>query len=397
MESFLNRYRNITVLLLVLLAQLVLLSVQVKNDQDVRFIRVWTVTAVTPLAKLVDTLRGGGSGFVRNYIRLHDADADNRRLQSEVDRLKLENIFLKNQLNTADRAQALQLFQARTPSKTLAARVLSRGLGAGSMVYIDRGSVAGVMRGMAVVTPDGILGKVVAAYPMSSQVLLITDPDFVAGVVSTQGRAHGNLKGQGGALCKVDYVPFEDKVDPGDWFWASGDDRIFPSGFPVGVVKSVRPGQPFKEILLDPSGLWRGLEDVLIILDPVHQNIPDTPPSNQPVWVGSPPPGGTSSVPGNATPTVPGTQPAMPGTEADKLRDVYKGAGESQGHTFGEPDKLPDYTKLQGAGMGPVTPPGAAKGTGASKSPAPVMNKDTGPGAARRANQAAGTPPGGGR
>jgi rod shape-determining protein MreC len=48
MESFLNRYRNITVLLLVIFAQLILLAVQVKNDQHVRFIRVWSVTAVSP-------------------------------------------------------------------------------------------------------------------------------------------------------------------------------------------------------------------------------------------------------------------------------------------------------------------------------------------------------------
>ena len=63
MESFLNRYRNITVLLLVIFAQLVLLAVQVKNDQDVRFIRVWTVTAVTPVARLMEGVRGGSIGF----------------------------------------------------------------------------------------------------------------------------------------------------------------------------------------------------------------------------------------------------------------------------------------------------------------------------------------------
>ncbi|MGE5071154.1 MAG: hypothetical protein ACM3KJ_10985, partial [Bacillota bacterium] len=71
MEGFLNRYRNITVLLLVILAQLVLLAVQVKNSQDVSMIRMWTVTAVTPLARILEGFRGGSVGFVRNYILLH--------------------------------------------------------------------------------------------------------------------------------------------------------------------------------------------------------------------------------------------------------------------------------------------------------------------------------------
>ena len=361
MESFLNRYRNITVLLLAILAQLVLLSLQVKNDQDVRFIRLWTVTAVSPLAKLVDALRGGGIGFVRDYIRLHDSDAENRQLHQEVDRQKLEIVFLKNQLNTADRAQALQLFQAKIPSKTLPSSVIMMGLGTNSMVFVDRGSVSGVMRGMGVLTPDGILGKVTAAYLTSSQVLLVTDPEFAAGVVSGKNHARGTLKGYDGHLCKVDYVAFEDKVEPGDWFYTSGDDRMFPSGFPVGVVKSVQPGQPFKEITLEPSGMARGLEDVLIVLDSVHQEIPDTPPGSQPVYVAPPPP---------ATGNAEIAAPAAPGTEADRVKAAYKASGDAQGHTFGEDaphSKPPDFTKLPGAGTGPP-----------AKAPAP-STKDTAP------------------
>src|SRR5947209_11536018 len=129
MESFLNRYRNITVLLLVIFAQLVLLAAQVKNDQDVQLIRVWTVTAVTPVARVAEGLRGGGSGFLHNYILLHDTNAENRRLQAEVARLKLDNIFLKTELNRADRARALELFQQRTPSKTVAATIIAMGAG----------------------------------------------------------------------------------------------------------------------------------------------------------------------------------------------------------------------------------------------------------------------------
>ena len=369
MESFLNRYRSITILLLVILAQLALVAVQVKNDQDVRLIRVWTVTAVTPVARIVEALRGGSSGLIRNYVLLYDAHEDNRRLQAEVGRLKLDNIYLKNEIGMADRAKALSVFQSHTPSRTVAATVIGIGAGTNSkVVFVDRGSVSGVERGMAVVTPDGIVGKVITAYPTASAVLLITDPDFAAGVISQKGHVHGTLKGQGTPICKVDYVPFDEKVEPGEWLYTSGDDRIFPRGFPVGVVKAVRSAQPFKEILVDPSGMARGLEDVLILVEGVHQAIPDTPPVNQSVFIGSPPPADTTKPPDNPVKSPPGG-PA--GTEADKLRTQYKDIGDAQGHKFGEgtpgskpPDfnlKLPGPVGAPAAGQAPAAAPPASK------------------------------------
>jgi rod shape-determining protein MreC len=394
MESLLNRYRNITVLLLVIMAQLVLLAVSAKNDQDVRIIRVWTVSAVSPVARIVEGLRGGGNGFLHNYILLHDTNAENKKLHAEVDRLRLENNFLKNELNTADRAKALQVFQQHTPSKMLAAKIIGIGAGSNSkVVLVDRGTVNGVQRGMAVVTPDGIVGKVVAAYPTASHVQLITDPEFAAGVI-TKGGVRGTLKGQGTPQCRVDYVSFEEKVDQGEWVYTSGDDRIFPRGFVVGVIKSVRPADRFKEISVEPWGLQRGFEDVLIIVEGVHQEIPDSPPGIQPVYIAPPPPGSGSSAEGTPAPAGPSG-----GTEADRLQSAYKALGQQQGHDFGDNlpgQKAPDFTKLgqpnpgaagQGPGTGGQGP--AAKGRGPE--PAAAAPSD----ASRRANQAGGGAPGG--
>jgi rod shape-determining protein MreC len=364
MDSLLNRYRNITVLLFVVAAQLILLAVQVRNDRDIPFIRVWTITAVTPFARLVEAVRGGSVGFVRDYIHLHEADAENRRLREEVGRLKLDNIFLRNELNQADRVKALQMFQAETQSKTLAARVF--GVGAASsakMVLVDRGSIAGVQRGMAVVTPDGIVGKVIAAYPTASQVLLVTDPEFAAGVISQKNQARGTFKGTGKDYCVVDYIAPAEKVEVGEWFYTSGDDRIFPRGFPAGVVKEVRDAQPFKEILVEPSGPRRGLEDVLIVLNGVHQEVPKTPPSNQPVYIAPPvtPTGSTDSGATGPTGATAGT-----GTEADRLRTRYKAIGDAQNHIFGEglPGSKPPNFNLAApaAGSTGVTGPAAASG-----------------------------------
>jgi rod shape-determining protein MreC len=361
METLLNRYRNITVLLLVIFAQLVLIAVQVRNDRDVRMVRVWSVTAIAPFAKVLETVRGGTSGFFSNYILMHDAREDNRRLQAELDRVKMENLFLKGEISTADRAKALVAFQQRTQSKTIAARVIAAGAGANSkVVFLDRGSGAGVEKGMPVVTPDGIVGKVIAAYPMASEVMLITDPEFAAGVVSQKNHVVGTLKGQGQGTCKVDYIPSEEKLETGEMFFTSGDDRIFPKGFPVGVVRAVRPGSPYQEVLVEPTGLERGVEAVLIVLEGVHQAIPEVAPANAPVYLGTPPPAS------------PGDQAAQPGgavgTDADRLVQKYKQIGAAENHKFGEGGpgtKPPDFNlKIPAPGAPAPTTEGAPSSTG---------------------------------
>jgi rod shape-determining protein MreC len=388
MESLLNRYRNITVLLLVIAAQLILLAVQVKSNRDIPFIRVWTVTAVTPIASVVEWMRGGSSGFLHNYIFLRDADAENRRLRDEVGKLKMDNIFLRNQLNEADRARALQVFQSTTQSKTLAARTIGAGAGSSSKtIYVDRGSVEGVQRGMAVVTPDGIVGKVIAAYPTASEVLLVSDPEFAAGVVSQKNQARGTLKGQGNGPCKVDYVPIEEKVEVGEWFYTSGEDRIFPRGFPVGVVTAVHQGQPFKEIQVEPSGLQHGLADMLIVLSGVHQEIPDTPPGAQPVYIAPAPPDPsktTGAADAGGAPAA--VEPNAPSTEADRLRTHYKALGDAQNHVFGEnlPGQKPPNFNLQLPANGVPPPP--------KQMPAPQPAKPAVP----PPGKAPAVPPGGG-
>lgn len=322
MDILLNRYRNITVLMLVLGAQLFLLAWQVRTRHDVQLLRVWSTSAFIPLAHLFDGIRNNTVGVLTNYADLMRVRDDNRKLQDQVNNLKLQNQHLRTELATADRARALALFLQKDPNRYVAARIVGTAPGAGTkVVLVDRGTKDGVRKGMAVLTPDGIAGKVTAAYPSGSQVLLVTDSTFAAGVISQKHRVHGILRGQGHNTCTVEYVQNEDSLEVGEWLYTSGNDRVFPKGLPVGQVKLVRPGKMFfKEVFVTPSGLQQGLEEVLIVVEGVHQPIPDLPDPSQPLHLLAPPPPETS------TTTGPGRviRGAMT-TEADQVMERYTG------------------------------------------------------------------------
>lgn len=358
METLLNRFRNLTVLLVVVAAQLIYLAYQVKTNRDERLIRVWAVTAVTPMAGIVETIRHNTIGFMRDYFVLLDVREQNRKLLSENKRLELENIYFRNELSTAEHARALILFQAQSPSKTVAARVIGNStVATAKAVFIDRGSTSGIEKGMAVVTPEGIIGKVVSVYPLVSQVLLITDPTFKVGVESQKGHVHGVLDCGSGA-CKVEQIQNEDKVSAGERFFTSGEDRIFPKGFPVGTVISAQPGQGMKDVKLNLSGAPAGVEEVLVVLQGIHRPIPAAPVEDTAAkMLAAPPP----------EPGEDGGQTVKTQTEADKIRQKYDAIGKEQGHVYGAlGSAIPNFNVKPGSEAKPAaaaaqtTPPAAA-------------------------------------
>jgi rod shape-determining protein MreC len=347
MDLILNRYRNLTVLLVALLAQLILLAYQVKSNQEVRLIRVWAVTAVTPLARVLESGRSSTVTFFRDYFVLLDVREENKRLKTDLSRFQMENQHLRAELSTADRASALAIFQAQTPMKTVAAHIIgSTTDSSAKAVLIDRGSLAGIQKGMAVITPDGIVGKVTSVYPTASYVLLVSDPTFAAGVISQKNHVHGTLKGQGSNTVFVDNVQNEENVEAGDLFFTSGDDGIFPKGLPAGAVVAARPGRGHKDIFLAASGFQNGLEEVLIIVEGVHLPIPEMPTVNQPVFIQPPPP-----AEGDTTGVKAPSPTGAAATDMDRLHQQYKNIADQQKHEMGERGRgAPDFNILENGG-----------------------------------------------
>lgn len=365
MELFTHRYRSLSVLVAAVLGQLLLLGYQIRGREEVPLVRVWAVTAVTGLASLIESAAEGAGAVARSYLLLVHVRRENEQLRRELDELKLEALRLRAELARAERAEALRLFQARTASRTLAARIIGAGPVLNSkVVFVDVGSRHGVEAGMAVITPDGVVGRVQAAYPASSRVVLVTDPSFAAGVISQRHHIQGTLKGKGVSLCAVDYIQNEDKLEPGEWFYTSGDDRVFPRGLPVGPAVVVRRGKLLKEVLVAPSGLGNGLEEVLIVIEGVHQPVPAQAPAALSTLHLLPPP---PADPGQLAPEQTGRAASLE-TDADRLRERYRRIGQAQGHTFGEglPGAAPpDFT------LEPAPPKPAAPDASAPPPPAP--------------------------
>jgi rod shape-determining protein MreC len=266
----LGRYRNLIVLVGVLFAQILGLAVQVKRTTDsepTRLIRIWAVGAVTPLEKALVWTETSTRYAWHNYFYLRGVRAENRDLKQQIERMSLERVRMSQDADQARRLQALLAFKEQFISGTMAAQVIG---GSGSelsrSVYIDKGESDGIKPDMAVITADGIVGKVLRVYRSTALVLLIDDQTSGVGALLDKTRLQGILRGTPSGEVVLEKVMSDETVPAGEMVLTSGGDGIFPKGLLVGRVTSVAPGSElFLNIHVRPATDLSKLEEVLVV------------------------------------------------------------------------------------------------------------------------------------
>ena len=342
MENLLTRHRNVTILVVVLFAEVVGLAVQVKRTADTdssRLIRVWTVTSISPFEKAFVAAQQSISDTWHNYFYLRGLRSQNRKLEEEIEQLRLQQVRLAEDAGQARRLQRLLGFKEQFIAHTLAAQVIgSSGSDMSRVVYIDKGAGDGVLQDMPVITADGVVGKILRVFPTSSQVLLINDPSSGVGAILEQSRLQGVIKGTPNGELVLEKMMSDERVEAGDQLLTSGGDQIFPKGLPIGTVKKVSPGKDvFLHVQVKPAAQLSRLEEVLVITQVVQRqptaqeaqtamravdilasrlpSVPDNsrlPSTGVPLPVGVSPPAAKPA----GTKTAPGAKPGMPGTTA---------------------------------------------------------------------------------
>lgn len=267
-DTLISRHRPLSLLAALILVQVLLLAFQIKRENNVRLVRYWTVQTLTPVERAGTWSFSKIGGLWSGYIGLRNARTENARLQKELDDLRMRNRELESQAAEGQRLASLLNFRNAHPEASmLAAEVIGASADPTShTLFINRGERDHVHRNLAVITPEGIVGKIVEVFPTSSQVLLINDKESGVGALFAGTRTHGVVKGSGDPNPRMDYIVNDEKVQVGDKILTSGEDHIFPKDLPIGKVESAKAGAPFQVISIDPAARLDRLEDVLVLL-----------------------------------------------------------------------------------------------------------------------------------
>lgn len=268
MQAFVRRHIPLIVLIAVLLAQFLLLAVQATGKRNIRLIKVWAVAAFDPFERSVRGLTDATTGTLHSYGGLWSAEQENKDLREQLSEAQARIVSLSEAKAENDRLRSLLDLSRRLPLKTIAATVIAASPGTSSAIFIDKGSAQGIEPDVPVITPDGIIGKTVAVFHHTTQVLLLTDRTSGVGAMLQQSQAEGVVKGDGDGMCHLAYIMNEEPVSPGESVITSGLDQIFPKGLLIGTVVKVSNGNIYKNIDVKPAAALDRLEDVLVVLKP---------------------------------------------------------------------------------------------------------------------------------
>lgn len=270
MDYTLHRNRNRLLLGVLVLAQLLLLGYQVRRPDagGIRLVRLWSVEAILPAERAMQRTVGHTRGWFQGYVALQAVNQRNEALESQVSQLEIQNQRLRESVRELPQLEALLKFERSYGLSTRAAQVISSGASADvQAIYLDQGSGSGLARNMAVVTPQGVVGKLSQVLSSSAQVLLVTDPDSGVGVLIGATGVHGILRGLGAGRAELRSVLKDEPLAPGAAIITSGEDQVFPKGVPVGTVTSVLASTDgvFKSATVQLAADLGRLENVLVI------------------------------------------------------------------------------------------------------------------------------------
>lgn len=241
-----------------------------------RVIRVWTQTIADFIQSPVTTVSSGLSNYFSSFTNLRSAQDENSLLKSRIQELEVE-LKGKEELNAEnERLRSLLDLKAASKYKILTARTIGRdpSIWFDSSI-INRGSLDGVKLNMPVVTNGGLVGRVTAVGPLTSQVDLITrDKSGVGAVVGevSESGALGVVSGTSKKdVLEMRYVSGSFTVQPGQMVYTTGQDGIYPPGLRVGEIVEVISGsatQPHRIFIRPTAGLTAMQEVGVLLYEP---------------------------------------------------------------------------------------------------------------------------------
>jgi len=219
----------------------------------------------------LDWMNQGVNGLWTRYGFLQQTQEENVTLRQDLARLQMETVRLREAATETTRLRDLLALKERLSFPTVSAQIVGRDPSNWyRSVVINKGTDDGLAVDMGVVTPAGIIGRIVKAYDRFAIVLLLIDPNNAVTGLVQQTRDEGIVEGTEQGFARIKYLPLLSAVTVGDQVVTSGLAGGFPRGLPIGTITKIerREADLFLSAEIAPSGDFAKIEEVLVVTSP---------------------------------------------------------------------------------------------------------------------------------
>jgi rod shape-determining protein MreC len=219
----------------------------------------------------VFSLDQGISGMWQRYVSLQGIEEENRRLRQDIEWLRGQNNRLREEAAATQRLTTLLQFKEQALPTMVAAQVIGRdATNRYRSVILNKGDSDGIQPDMGVITPAGVVGRVVKTTSVTSVVLLVTDPNNAIPGLIQRTRDEGIVEGTPQGRVRLKYIPLLSGVQEGDRVVTSGLVGGFPRGLAIGTITGIEKeeGALFQNAELAPEVDLSRVEEVLVIQSP---------------------------------------------------------------------------------------------------------------------------------
>jgi rod shape-determining protein MreC len=259
--------RKVILLGVVLMVCLLLLTVQTRSHARPATDLIALVT--TPVQRGLAGLHRAALGVWSTYRDWKNIRADNSHLRDENERLRVEALVVGETLDENQRLRRLLDLRARLPIQTLPGEIIAREWGGWvRSLIVNRGRTDDIQRLTAVISPDGLVGRVVDVRRGSAVVQVLTDPTSSVGAHTLKSRTPGMVEGEPRGTIRFKYMAREVAgLTAGDLVVTSGQGGLFPRGIPIGRVRAIddRGSALFHFAILDPAVDFARVDEVLLV------------------------------------------------------------------------------------------------------------------------------------
>lgn len=272
-----RRYSLLIFIVLLLLFALVLMSLRAKQREGVEFFDALLMEICSPFQKAATFVIKTVQGTFTQYVYVVNLGRENRMLKQKIAELQEENHRMKEMKLANERLRQLLQFREKNSPSMIGAEVIGQDPSSWfKSVTINKGERDGVKKGMAVISPAGVIGQILKTAPHYAIVLLLTDYNSAVDSIVQRTRAKTIVEGKGENRCQLKYLRRAEEVAVGDVVVTSGLGGNFPKGLMVGEIKKVdKKGHGvFQYAELVPSVDLTQLEEVFVIIEPLPSSQP---------------------------------------------------------------------------------------------------------------------------